>query len=688
MNTARIMVVEDERITAESIKCTLEDLGYAVCAIVATGAEAVAQAEEQRPDLVLMDIVLRGGMDGIDAAERIRAAHNIPIVYATAYADEPFLRRARVTAPYGYILKPFTTRELHSNIEMALHKSQLDRRIARQNAVLDTIRKVNQLTLRERVRDRLLRRVCELLVERGGYTFAWAVLFDQADKLLHTARAGLSEAQFQPMEALLRAGRHPSCFQKVLGQPGGVLIRLRAVDCPDCPLRNEYPGSQSLAVCVGRGGHTPGLLFAGAAAVTAVDETERTLFGELAEDISVALHAINVEAERSQTEQALRHAQKLEAVGQLAAGVAHDFNNLLTAILGHADLASEALPPDHPARESLRGIEVAVRHATGVTRGLLTFSGRSVAQKETIYLPSLVRESTRLLRHLLPAAIELQTDAPLEPALTLHADPTQLQQVLMNLAVNARDAMPTGGCLRIALSGVGAPDVSAAASETAVATMTACLTVSDTGVGMTPEVQARIFEPFFTTKSRGQGTGLGLAIIHSIVREHGGRIEVESAPGAGSTFRVLLPATISPVVADSTAADMPPPRGHGERILLAEDDRYIRETIATSLKVSGYTVTQVADGAEFWTCYLECRGAWRTVVLDVDLPKRDGPDCLEAIRAGGDHVPAILITARSDFRFAGLEAEDVLLRKPFHVSALVRLVAQAIERKQPKEGAK
>ncbi len=172
MNRARIMIVEDERITAESVKCTLEDLGYAVCAIVATGQEAVARAGETRPDLVLMDIVLQGAMDGIEAAEKIRAAYGIPIVYTTAYADKPFLRRACVTAPYGYILKPFTTRELHSNVEMALHKSQLDRRIARLNAVLETIRRVNQSVLREHARDRLLQRVCELLVEHGGYAFS------------------------------------------------------------------------------------------------------------------------------------------------------------------------------------------------------------------------------------------------------------------------------------------------------------------------------------------------------------------------------------------------------------------------------------------------------------------------------------------------------------------------------------
>jgi len=686
VTSSRIMIVEDERITAEAVKGTLEELGYVVCAIVATAPEAIARAGEERPDLVLMDIVLRGPMDGIEAAEQVRSAYGTPIVYATAYADESFLRRARVTAPYGYILKPFSTRELHSNIEMALHKSQLDRRIARQNAVLDTMRRVNQLVIREHTQDRLLQRVCELLVKHGGYSFAWVVVFDEAGKLLRTAQAGLGEAQFQPMVELLRRGEQPSCFAKARARAGGVLISLRSTDCPDCPLRGHYPDAQALTVQLGQGSRTPGLLSAGAPARVTIDEAESALFGELAGDISVALHAINAETERNEAEKALRQAQKLEAVGQLAVGVAHDFNNLLTAICGYADLAGQALPATHPSRDALRGIEVAVQQATGVSRGLLTFSGRSVSQKEVVILQRLVRDSSKLLHHLLPALIQLEVDAPAEPVLAVCADATQLHQVLMNLAVNARDAMPDGGQLRIAISAVPATGLPEVAPQGSAVERKACITVSDTGTGMTPEVLAHIFEPFFTTKPRGTGTGLGLAIIHRIVLDHGGRLEVQSTPGAGSTFRVYLPCVAPTADAQHGLPEWPKIAGQWEVVLLAEDDQYVRELIASALKTCQYAVVQVRDGAELWDRYQQLRGTLGLLIIDVDLPRRSGLDCLQAIRATRDRVPAIVITAQSEIADDALDPSDLLLRKPFTLSELLRIAAQVIGAGQPKEG--
>ncbi len=678
MSTARIMIVEDERITAEAIKSTLEDLGYAVSGIVATGGEAVRKAADERPDLVLMDIVLSGSMDGIDAAEQIRSAYQIPIVYATAYADEPLLRRAKVTAPYGYIIKPFTTRELHSNIEIALHKSRLDRQIARLNSVLDSIRRVNQLVIREHARDHLLRGVCELLVKHRGYTFAWAVLFDEDGKLNCSAEAGLGKGPFQAMLDQLGRGDNPTCVRKALAQSNSVLISLRAVDCPDCPLRHRYPCDQALAARLGHGGRNPGVLFAGAPATLTIDDTERILFGEVAGDISVALHAINAEAERNRAEQALRHAQRMETIGQLAAGVAHDFNNMLMAIRGYSELARAELSADHKANERLNGIEAAVRQAIGVTRGLLTFSGRTASPKERVDVAALLHDVAGLLRHLMPATVKVDVVARSEPSLCVSADPTQLQQVIMNLAINARDAMPDGGRLRVALSAVCDSVAAGSRERDDVARHEAEIEVSDTGVGMSPEVQERIFEPFFTTKPQGSGTGLGLAIVRSIVENHDGRTEVQSAPGAGTTFRIYLPCAASEVASRSEPVVAGDSRGAGELLLLAEDDPYVRDIVATTLLQNGYTVLPVADGAAMWDSYLEHRAALRVLIVDVDLPHRSGLDCLRAIRARGDPVPAIIISAQVEVPRDALGAHDLLMRKPFPLVELSQAVADVL----------
>jgi len=685
MTTARIMIVEDERITAEAIKGTLEDLGYAVSGIAATGADAIRKAGDERPDLVLMDIMLKGGMDGIEAAEQIRSAHLIPIVYATAYADEPLLRRAKVTVPYGYIIKPFTTRELHSTIEMALHKSRLDRQIARLNAVLDSIRRVNQLVIRAHARDHLLQGVCDLLVKHRGYAFAWAVLFDDDGKLNCSAQAGLGNEPFQTVLDLLKRGDNPTCVRRVLAESDSVIVSLRAIDCPDCPLQNHYPCEQALAARLRHGGRNLGLLSAGALATLTIDDAERVLFGEVADDISVALHAISAEADRNRAEQALRHAQRMETVGQLAAGVAHDFNNLLMAIHGYAELARAELPSGHRASEILAGIDAAVRQATGVTRGLLTFSGRAASPKEPIDLAALLHDVAGLLHHLLPAAIQLDVVVQGETPVCVHADPTQLQQVLMNLAVNARDAMPDGGRLRIVLCTVPVSASDDSGEGNRVALRQAEIEVSDTGVGMSPEVQARIFEPFFTTKPQGAGTGLGLAIVRSIVEDHRGRLEVETAPAAGTTFRVCLPCAEAGVALRSGPVRGRGARGSGELLLLAEDDPYVRDILATSLFQNGYRVVPVADGIAMWDQYLENREALRALVVDVDLPHRSGLDCLGTIRARGDPVPAIIISAAVEIPRAALGTHGILMRKPFQLAELSEAVAEVLSTSRLKE---
>jgi len=393
------------------------------------------------------------------------------------------------------------------------------------------------------------------------------------------------------------------------------------------------------------------------------------------------------EQERAVLQEQLHQAQKMEAIGQLADGVAHDFNNLLAAITGYSSLAKTTIPKDHEAIKLLEGVEEAAEQAGGVTNSLLTFSQKTVTEKAPVELRGLVEKSVRLLRRVLPAGVELVADTAGEAAVWVRADRTQMQQIVLNLAINARDAMPDCGTLRVSVSRMPTDrrESAASAGSRTFALAPGCegpvarLVVSDTGTGMSPEVQARIFEPFFTTKPRGQGTGLGLAIIHGIVKDHGGRIEVESEPARGTTFTVVLPSLEKEAIPQVVKSPSAPPTGRGELILLAEDNRHLRSIILSALDSLGYEVVPAGDGNSLMECFERHRTRVRLLVIDIDFPKRSVVDCLRDIRAGGFQTPAIIITGVVDTDLESqLDEDTLLLHKPFQISDLGALVGNVL----------
>ena len=380
-------------------------------------------------------------------------------------------------------------------------------------------------------------------------------------------------------------------------------------------------------------------------------------------------------AERRQMEEDLRRAQKLQAVGQLASGVAHDFNNLLTAIFGFTSLARRTLGTNHPAHKSLERVEEAARQASGVTKALLTFSRNTPGEKRPVLLADAVHEAVRLLRRTLPAGVRLQTELDLPAPVWVDADPTQLQQVVLNLAINARDAMPRGGRLSIALE----PD----AGEPP---RTVRLVVSDTGVGMTPEVEARIFDPFFTTKPPEQGTGLGLPIVHGIVEDHRGTISVRTAPGKGSTFTVELPCVPPAGEASKDAATHEVAMGRGETVLLVEDHAYVRELIASMLTASGFGVVQTASGAGMLEA-LASGPRPHLLILDRGLPDGSGEAWVARARERLGRVPVVmLVGVARDEEMPPAGDATIILRKPFQLSDLMAAVARGLGRGGVSEG--
>ncbi len=338
-------------------------------------------------------------------------------------------------------------------------------------------------------------------------------------------------------------------------------------------------------------------------------------------------------SELRRLEEKLLRDQKLKAVGQLAGGVAHDFNNVLTTIFANAELARGQLPPAHPAREDLTEILRAGRLARDLTRQLLAAASRRPGRPRPVDLAALVREQERLLRRLIREDIALELDLP--TAVTpVKADPAQLEQVLLNLVVNARDAMPEGGTLRLS--------VRAGSEDAADGQGWAVLEVADTGVGMDAAVRERVFEPFYTTKARGQGTGLGLSTVYGIVTQHGGRVELESEPGRGATVRIELP--LAPHDGPQTAEVVAPPRATARKgaVLVVEDDPAVRRAAARVLREEGFEVVEAADGAEALERAEERRGQLLAVVTDVVMPVLGGRELVARLQRDHPGVPVLV----------------------------------------------
>ena len=376
---------------------------------------------------------------------------------------------------------------------------------------------------------------------------------------------------------------------------------------------------------------------------------------------------------RQQAEDQLRQVQKMEAVGQLAGGVAHDFNNLLTIINGYGELLRSRLPPGDPNREMLDTIVKAGERAATLTRQLLTFSRKQVVAPRVLDLNGVVSDMEKMLRRVIAEDIALTTS--LQPDLgQIKADPGQLEQVLMNLAVNARDAMPQGGKLLIETTNMDRPGPYV------------MLAVSDSGHGMTPEVKARIFEPFFTTKETGNGTGLGLATVHGIVQQCGGYIEVESQPGAGTTFRIFLPRTEEAGHSHKSVHDLKvAPRGT-ETVLLVEDEDAVRSLGQHILHDCGYTVLEAADGKEALQVGMQHQGSIHLLVTDVVMPGVGGRLVAEQLVGLRPEMKVLYTSGYADdavVHHGVLQDRMNFLQKPFVPVALAQKVREVLDGPSP-----
>jgi len=507
--TARILIVEDEGIIAGHIAARLLKTGYSVAGIAESSEEALVDARELSPDLILMDIRIKGSMDGIQTAAKVRETSDVPIIYLTAHTDQSTVDRAKLTEAFGFLTKPIHQTSLSTSIEMAIHKHRADRAARTQRAWMETV----LATMADAM----------IVIDAAHRTQYMNGPAEQLTGWKNSEARDRELSMVLPVRELateLEANRHllpPDGPQAPRQIPRGLVASRRSGQW--FPIDGEIAPSMDNGRVVG-------------AVITFRDATMR------------------------QTEEnEIRHQYKMQAVGRLAAGIAHDFNNLLMTILGHTnELLNKSLAFTDSDVASLEEIRKAGDQAASLTQQLLRFSRKEPVLKMNVNLNDVVRDTEELIRRLGGPSIHWQFLLD-ENLADVCADQGQLRQVVMNLAANARDAVPNGGRITIETANVDAPQ---GASSAIIWKAFVALSVSDSGEGMSADVAEQLFEPFFTTKQPGSGTGLGLSIVHSIVTDLGGTIHVDSEPGRGTTFTVYLPAVEPSAAAPAAETDSEP----------------------------------------------------------------------------------------------------------------------------------
>ena len=385
--------------------------------------------------------------------------------------------------------------------------------------------------------------------------------------------------------------------------------------------------------------------------------------------------------DQKQLEERLRQAHKMEAVGRLAGGVAHDFNNLLTIIRGHGDLLADRPGLADSERHSLEQIRKASGKAVAMTRQLLAFSRMQVLQPRVLDLNTVINDMGKMLPRLIGEHIEY-IFSPEPKQATVKADPSQIEQVIMNLVVNSRDAMPNGGTITVRIRSVAINEAEARQHPPMTSGSYVLLSVTDTGQGMTPETKAHIFEPFFTTKEVGKGTGLGLATVYGVVKQSGGFVWVESAVGKGTTFEIYLPQVSGKAAptSDTESRLTPLPRG-SETILVVEDEADVRDLTCEFLRVSGYSVLGAPNGLEALELLARYSGTIHLVLSDVIMPRMGGTELAERLRVVRPDTKILLMSGYSEYSSGAKDpalAHIAIIQKPFSRPSLIKKIREVL----------
>jgi two-component system, cell cycle sensor histidine kinase and response regulator CckA len=749
LKASRILVVEDDRILAMSLQSQLRKLGYEVPVTVHTGEDAIRRAAELQPQLVLMDIQLQGAMDGVEAAGVIHARFRIPVIYLTAYSTPEILERAKITAPSGYILKPYEDRELHINIECALTKDTMERRLEeRERWLAATLMSMGDgvVAIDNDARIIFLNPMGERLTGWNNDE-AKGRLVEEVVRLAHEVSGQPVES---PLRKALREGKSTTLgnhivlvakdstelplddsaapiFDSMGTTLGGVMVfrdvsERKMAETVVAKLAAIVSGSEDAIIGLDLKGDVtswnPGAerlygYSAGEMMNRPIDilfppdgqEEFKTIAGRLeagvrmpaaeltmcrkdAKKVTVMvsfspiknLHgrvigAASIAHDITQTkrlEDQFRQAQKMEAIGRLAGGVAHDFNNLLTVINGYSSILSVVLHDHDKAREMVDQISRAGERAASLTQRLLAYSRKQILQPKVLDLNELLRSAAKMLSRVIGEDTDLVFTLSPQPCL-VKADPGQLELVVMNLAVNGRDAMAKGGKLTIETATIELSNEYVDEYAEVRAGPYTMLAVTDGGTGMDAETLTHIFEPFFTTKEEGKSTGLGLATVYGIVKQSGGHIRVYSELDRGTTFKVYLPRVGLAFEEEEPKPIVPEFPTGSETVLLVEDEDGVRKLTSFLLKRAGYNLLEASNGVEALEIASRHEGSIDLLITDVVMPRMGGRELADALRSFNPHLKVLFLsgyTADAIVRHGILGADSSFLQKPYTMSVL------------------
>jgi len=709
----RLLVADDNPVQRRLLKLQLERVGFSVTT-AEDGHEALELARATPPDLIVSD-VLMPGLDGFRLCHAVRtdpALRDVPVVLVSiAYTEPDDQALARSVGASALVVRGPQHASLIEAVNGCLHREvpplpattapvetedytyrvvrQLERQVERREtianrlalheAAMSVITQISRTAASSSPVAELIPELLSYALDAAGISSGCVFLLEEGEPLLQ-AHQGFSPA----------ATEHLGSF---FGQLELLHTVIRAGRSRSVPEQDErLAWEQELLTSAGMGslllipigvGHTRvGVLVLAAAARRMLSECvplAEAVSAQIGQSVALAR---SEEALRKTGEQ-LRHSQKLEAVGRLAGGIAHDFNNLLTVITGYAELATSKLEPGSTVHAQLEQIVRAGRRAASLTRQLLAFSRKQALQPVTLDPNAVVSDMRELLQRLIGEDVELTTslDTPLG---FVRADPSQLEQVIMNLAINARDAMPSGGRLEIKTR---SEDLDAATSTNLDLMPGAhvVLEVSDTGCGMDAHTQERVFEPFFTTKEQGKGTGLGLATVFGIVKQSGGHVALSSSPGKGTTFEIYLPrVSKSPSSREARVDGQPTIEKGCETILVVEDTDLVRHLVDSVLTGGGYEVLGFSAPDDALT-FLEDAPAQKVDLLltDIVLPGLGGKQLYERLLVNHPELKVLYMSGYSDPAIVGeqgvLAPDTPFLQKPFSPKDLVAKVRDILD---------
>jgi PAS domain S-box-containing protein len=705
MGKTTILIVEDEAIVAANLSGKLGKLGYEVVGITAKGEEAIELACSLKPAVVLMDIRLKGPMDGIEAAEAIRHRHSLPVIYLTAHSDSATLERAKQSDPFGYILKPFEERELSTTIEMALYKHQSDTEKkrahealkeseARLQAVNEELQIANEelqaqseelqaqseelqaqneelarlLEESRRTEEALAKsqeRLALALTSSGMATFEWDIVKnkciwdDHVHSLLGTdpvTFTGTGEEFFRVMRPEDRSFVQ-AALSRAIEITGDYETEYRAV-WPDGTIRHIAARGKVHCDSAGRADRMIGISW---------DITERK----------------RAEEEKAKLETQLQQAQKMESVGRLAGGVAHDFNNMLCVIIGHTDMAMMGIDPDNPLHAKLTQIRKAADYSADLTRQLLAFARKQTIAPQVLDLNKTVARMLSMLQRLIGEAIRL-TWQPAANLWQIKVDPSQIDQILANLCVNARDAISGVGKITIETGNITLDEDCCADHADLLPGEYVRIAVSDDGCGMDKEILAHIFEPFFTTKGVGEGTGLGLSSVYGAVKQNNGFIDVISEPDSGTTFAIYLPRHVGKADQTWMESATEPDLSGQETIILVEDEPDILNITRMMLEMQGYTILAASSPSDAIRLASEHSCEIQLLITDVIMPEMNGWELAIKLRSLYPHLKRLFMsgyTADIIAQHGVLQEEVYFVEKPFSPKTLAAKVREVLDSK-------